>query len=239
MDVVELAGVQVDNVTLAEALAKVEQILKGPKPQLVVTPNPEIIVNCQEDGALKQIINTAALRIPDGISMIVVSKLRGTPLKERVTGIDLMQAIVKMSAEKGYKVFLLGSAPGIVEEAAVKLKEQYPELKLVGTQHGYFEQKDETQVIQMIKNSQADLLFAGLGGGRQEKWLAANLDKLGIKAGMAIGGSLDVISGRKQRAPQWIQSLYIEWLYRLFTEPQRWKRQLALPKFLYLTLLNP
>jgi N-acetylglucosaminyldiphosphoundecaprenol N-acetyl-beta-D-mannosaminyltransferase len=86
----------------------------------------------------------------------------------------------------------------------------------------------------MINEAKPDILFVGLGAGRQERWLKNNLARLNVKIGMAIGGSLDVLSGRKNRAPKWVQSLYIEWLYRLLTEPQRWRRQLALPKFLWL-----
>lgn len=237
MATVALAGVLVDNLTSEEAVVKVAQFLQEHSPRLIVTPNPEIIVRCQDDQELKYLMNGADLRVADGISMIVVSRLLGKPLKERVTGIDLMQRIIKLCSRQGSAIFLLGSAPGIANAAAAKLKEQNPLLRIVGTHDGYFKDQDEAQVIELIRNSKADLVFVGLGAGRQEKWLRQNLNKLGVKVGMVIGGSLDVISGHKQRAPQWIQALYIEWLFRLLTEPQRWQRQLALPKFLWLMFL--
>jgi N-acetylglucosaminyldiphosphoundecaprenol N-acetyl-beta-D-mannosaminyltransferase len=168
--------------------------------------------------------------------MVVVSRILGNPLKERVTGIDLMLKIVEMCARQGLKIFLLGSEPGVAEEAASKLIESFPGINIVGTYHGYFEKDNE--VVKAIKDTKPDILFVGLGAGRQEKWLSKHLKELGVPIAMVIGGSLDVISGRKKRAPKWSQKLYIEWLYRLITEPERWKRQLALPKFLWLMFFS-
>jgi len=230
---VDFAQIKVDNVTLEEAAAAAFEFST---PNLIVTPNPEIIVAAQNDPELKEIVNSASLRVPDGISLVVVSKILGQPLKERVSGIDLMLKIIANSAKKGHKIFLLGSAPGIAQEAAVNLAKKYPGTNIVGTYHGYF--KNDAEAIEKIKESKPDLLFVGLGAGRQEKWCKQHLTDLNVPVVMVIGGSLDVISGRKKRAPKWIQALYIEWLYRLFTEPGRWKRQLALPKFLYLTLFK-
>ncbi|MGB9613549.1 MAG: WecB/TagA/CpsF family glycosyltransferase, partial [Candidatus Margulisiibacteriota bacterium] len=136
--VVTFAGVKVDNVTLAEAVEKVDNFLALGGKYLIVTPNPEIIVACQGDHELKEIINSADLRLPDGISMVVVSRILGPGLKERVTGIDLMLALVKICAQKGYKIFLLGGKEGIAEKAAQRLTSQFPALKVVGTHHGYF-----------------------------------------------------------------------------------------------------
>lgn len=229
---IEFSGIQVDNITLNEAVARVEMFIASGKPHLIVTPNPEMIVTAQDDVELREIVNNADLRLPDGISMVVVSRILGTPLQERVTGIDLMLKLIETSAWKGYSVFLLGSAPGVAEEAAIKLTAQYPNLKIVGTHHGYFS-GDDSEVLKKIIAARPDILFAGLGAGRQEKWLNRHLSELKT-VGMGIGGSMDVISGRKKRAPKWVQATYIEWLYRLFTEPNRWKRQLALPKFLWL-----
>lgn len=233
---INFAGIKVDNVSLPEALSKVKEFATSDQPRLVVTPNPEIIVAAQQDLALKGIINNASLRVPDGVSMVVVSRILGNPLKERVSGIDLMLEIVKLSAQQGWKLFLLGSAPGVAAEAAAQLIKQYSGVNIVGTYHGYFEQ--DSPVIQAIKETKPDILFAGLGMGRQEKWLNKHLAELNVPVSLTIGGSLDVISGRKKRAPQWVRALYLEWLYRLLTEPGRWQRQLALPKFLYLTLVK-
>jgi N-acetylglucosaminyldiphosphoundecaprenol N-acetyl-beta-D-mannosaminyltransferase len=231
-ETVDFSGLKVDNVTLAEAVAKVESLITAHQPSLVVTPNPEMIVAAQDDTELRAVVNNAALRVPDGISMVVVKKLLGDPLKERVSGIDLMQRLLAVAAKKGYKAFFLGSAPGVADEAAVKARELNPGLLVVGTNDGYF--KDEAALRAKIMAAKPDLLFVGLGAGRQEKWLAANLTKLGVPVGMGIGGSLDTIAGKVRRAPVLVQKLYIEWLYRLLQQPWRWRRQISLIKFLIL-----
>ena len=231
--VVDFAGVNVDNVTIGQAIQKFADMMTTGR-GMIVTPNPEMIVTSQHDHVLRDILNSASLRVPDGISMVVVSRLLGHPLKERVTGIDLMNNIVAISAQKGYRIFLLGGEKGIAGQAAEKLIADHPGLKIAGTADGYFKPSDEPELVRKINNSGADILFVGLGAGRQEKWLNHHLKELEVKVGMCIGGSLDVVSGRKKRAPLWVQKLYIEWLYRLVTEPKRWKRQLALPRFLWL-----
>lgn len=249
MNTVDFSGIKVDNITLGEAVAKIEEFLRASSPHLIVTPNPEMIVAAQKDQELKEIINNASLRLPDGISMVVVSRILGRPLRERVTGIDFLLKAVELSSRRGYKLFLLGGKPGVAQEAGLKLIEQFPGLNIVGTHDGYFDKDIEPacrssdehrsegrviKVIKVIKDTKPDILFAGLGAGRQEKWLAKYLKELNVPVCVGVGGSFDVISGKKKRAPKWIQSLYIEWLYRLVTEPERWKRQLALPKFLWL-----
>lgn len=234
--VIDFAGIKVDNVNMAEAVKVVRHLIAARSPALVVTPNPEIIVTAQQDEELKRIVNSAALRVPDGVSLVVVSRLIGHPLQERVSGIDLMTELIKLSAENGYRVFLYGGEPGVALAAADKLVNLYPKLIIAGTLHGYL--SDEAGIISLIKTAHPDILFVGLGAGRQERWLNQHLAELNVPVSMTIGGSLDVISGKKQRAPQWIRAMYFEWLYRLFTEPHRWQRQLALPKFLYLILIK-
>jgi len=243
MPFIELAKVKIDNIRMQEALQKLEEFVSSSEGgnlnsrlRLIVTPNPEIIVSAQTDPKLLEILNNADLRLPDGISMVVVSRIKRTPLKERVAGIDFLLSACSEAEKKGWAIFLLGGAPGISEKAADELLKKYPKLKIVGTMHGYFKSNEDQKIISQIKNAKPDILFAGLGGGKQEKWLHAYLKELNVPVCMGVGGSMDVISGIKARAPRWVQALYIEWLYRLITEPQRWKRQLALPKFLWLTL---
>jgi len=231
---VKLLDIQIDNLTMQEALARLEEFVSSKKPHLIVTPNPEMIVDAQTKPAFKALINSADLRLPDGISMVVVSKILGIPLKERVSGIDFMLKACALSAQKGYRVFLLGSQPGIARKAAEMLVHDYPGLNIAGSHHGYFKPEDDMAIVARIKNAKPDILFAGLGHGRQERWLAEYLLELNVPACAGIGGSLDVISGEKKRAPRWAQSLYIEWLYRLICEPWRCRRQAALIKFLWL-----
>jgi N-acetylglucosaminyldiphosphoundecaprenol N-acetyl-beta-D-mannosaminyltransferase len=143
-----------------------------------------------------------------------------------------MLKLCEFGAGAGWRIFLFGGAPGVAEKAREMLIKKYPGLNIVGTENGF--RGDDSRVVKKIKLTAPDLLFTGLGMGKQERWLNRHLKESGVPVGMTIGGSLDVISGRKQRAPRWAQALYIEWLYRLITEPNRWKRQLALPRFLWL-----
>lgn len=228
---IKLAGIKIDNVSLEESQEKLHNLVQSKKPSQIVTPNPEIIVAAQNDSELREIVNNAALCLPDGISMVVVSKILGNPFKERVAGIDFMMKSIVNAERLGYKIFLLGGEPGISATAAQKLKKQFPKLIIIGAENGYF--KDEQLIIDKIRSAKPDILFVGLGAGRQERWIAKNLTKLNVPVCVGVGGAMDVISGNKSRAPKIIQMLYIEWLYRLFKEPWRWKRQLALPKFLW------
>lgn len=237
MKIADFSSIKVDNLSLEEAVDRVGEFLHDASlPHYIVTPNPEIIVAAQKDLALREIINAASLRVPDGVCLVVVSRLLGRPLKQRVSGIDLMLKIIEKYNKSGLKIFLLGGQPGVAQEAAGKLVKRYPGINIVGTQHGYF--SDDIEVVEKIKSCKPDILFVGLGAGRQEMWLHNYRKNLNVPVSMVIGGSLDVISGRKKRAPKLFQALGIEWLYRLITEPSRWKRQLALPKFLWLMLVG-
>ncbi|MBI5701305.1 WecB/TagA/CpsF family glycosyltransferase [Candidatus Saganbacteria bacterium] len=244
---IKLADVIVDNVTMAEALDKLQELIASKVPSIIVTPNPEIIVSSQNDPELKAIINNADLRLPDGISMVVVSKILGSPLKERVSGIDFLLASCKLAENRGWSIYLLGSSETVVKKTAENLQVQFPKLKIAGYHNGFFNTKEEeSSIITSIANIKPTIVFVGLGAGRQERWLAKNMKGIGSSTalgvnsgvGIGVGGSFDVISGLKKRAPVIYQKLYIEWLYRLITEPQRWKRQLALPRFLWLTLIK-
>jgi N-acetylglucosaminyldiphosphoundecaprenol N-acetyl-beta-D-mannosaminyltransferase len=236
--IIDFAGINIDNLNFEEALQKVKNFFSQNGQFLIVTPNPEMIVACQKDDQFKKIINSADLRLPDGVSMLVISRLLGCPLKERITGIDFLYKLCELAKDTGWRIFLLGSTDGVVKNAKENLEKSYPGMKIVGVHHGFFAKNEEKEIVTQIKDLKVDILFAGLGARKQEEFLAGNMKDLGIKVGMGVGGSFDVISGKKKRAPKWVQKLYIEWLYRLVTEPKRWKRQLALLKFLWLMFLK-
>ena len=160
----------------------------------------------------------------------MASKLKGGHIKARVTGIDLMQGICRRSAEKGYRVFLLGAKPGVAEMAGQILKERYKGLGIVGVQDGYF--KDDKEAVYKIKSSSPDVVFVAMGSPKQEYWIKKNMNEIGASLYMGVGGSYDVICGNIQRAPQWMCKAGLEWLFRLMKEPWRYKRMLVLPGFL-------
>ncbi|MFH0886543.1 MAG: polysaccharide pyruvyl transferase CsaB [bacterium] len=231
MKEVVMLGVIIDNITMTEALKRAHEMMHSKKPHLVFTPNPEMIVRTLKELKLKDTLNAADMRLPDGSGLLFTGKYIGKRLKERVSGIDFMLELVRLAAHEGRRVFFFGGEPGTADIAVHKLKEKYNNLQVCGTASGYFDIKDEAELIAKIRESKPDILFAGLGAGKQEYWLTEHKDELGASILMGIGGSMDVISGKLKRAPHWIQNLGIEWMHRLVTQPWRWKRMLALPRF--------
>lgn len=234
MDKINIRGVNFDNVTLDDAVDKVMSFTEGNKNCFVVTPNSEIVQACIEDSSVKNIINSADLCIPDGIGVVYASRILRRPLKGKVAGFDLATALLPAMAKKRTRLFLLGSAPGIAETAAEKMKEKNPGLIICGIADGYF--KDEKPIIEMINNSGAEIVFVCLGAPKQEKFMMRNRDKIKTKAMLGLGGSLDVFAGNVKRAPDIFINLGLEWFYRLIKQPKRFFRMLKLPKFLFGTI---
>jgi N-acetylglucosaminyldiphosphoundecaprenol N-acetyl-beta-D-mannosaminyltransferase len=222
---VDVCGENYDE--LASLLLK--DIDEGRK-SFIVAINPEKVMKAKEDPSLKDLLNTATYQIPDGIGIILASRLKGGRIRERVTGIDMMLNVCKMAAGNGKSVFLYGAKPGIAAEAADKLKEMYPGLTIAGVMDGY--EKDEQKVMDTINQANPDIIFVAMGSPRQENWIIQHMDSLAPSVYQGVGGSFDVISGKIQRAPAAFQKVGMEWFYRLMKEPWRWKRQLLLPKFL-------
>lgn len=227
---VEVLGVGFDNITMEQAVAEGVRLMNTEGAHYVVTPNPEIVETCREDAEAMDAVRNADLVIADGIGVVYGSRILGTPLKERVPGIELAQNLMGKMAETGKTLFLLGSKPGVAEEAARRLCEIYKGLKIVGTHDGYF--KDDEPVIREIRESGADVVFVCLGAPKQEKWMQKNGEATGAHLMLGLGGCLDVFSGNVQRAPEAFQKLGLEWFYRLIKNPSRAGRMMRLPLFL-------
>lgn len=235
---VNILGVKFHRVTMEQALEKVDSLMKEPGPQLIVTANTEMVMMANQDPLLFEIIRRSALVVPDGIGIVWASRILNCPLEERVPGVELMDKLLERSAEKGWRVFLLGAKPGIADQAAENAKKKYAKLNVVGTYHGYFTKEEEQELISRIKAAKPDLLFLALGVPKQEKWAAANLAKLGIPLAMGVGGSFEILAGTTKRAPKWMCRSGLEWLYRLIKEPWRIGRMMALPQFAILVMLE-
>lgn len=202
----------------------------------IVNINPEIIVNNYRNYKLKQKFNSQQYQIPDGIGIIIASKMLHRKMQERITGIDLMKLICEKSVNHDSRIFLYGSKAGIADKAKKELELEYPNINIVGACNGY---EEEISVIKQINDSNASILFVGLGSPKQEEFIIKNKEKLyNIKIFMPVGGSLDVISKTLKRAPNWIIKINLEWLYRLFQEPKRFFRQLKLIKFIFLIIFR-
>ena len=223
----EILGVRFDDLTQQEAAQRGRQLLEEDKFHYVVTPNPEFLLAAEKDPEFRRVLNAADLVLPDGIGVVYSAKILGTPLKERVPGIEFAEAMLSALTDLGGRLYLLGAKPGVAEEAGRRICARYPALVLCGTHDGYF--KDEQAILPEIAAAKPDLLFVCLGAPKQEKWMARWGQHTGAKLAIGLGGCLDVFAGNVQRAPERWQKLGLEWAYRLKKEPKRIGRMAKLP----------
>ena len=232
----QLLGVKFHAVTMDEALKIMDSYLEEDKSHLVVTVGPEMIIRAQQDEEFKRIVNEADLVVADGNGVLWAASHCGIKVPERVAGVELIEKFAALLAQRQPKVglYLLGAAPGVAEKAGQKLQERYKDLPLAGIHDGFF--KDEAKVVEDIKDSGAKVIYAALGSPKQEKFVRQHGREAGLSLGVGVGGSFDVISGLKKRAPQFFIKLRLEWLYRVLAEPSRWRRILAVPQFMWLVI---
>jgi N-acetylglucosaminyldiphosphoundecaprenol N-acetyl-beta-D-mannosaminyltransferase len=206
------------------------------RPHLVVTADSSMLVRAQHDAALCEILADADLVLPDSIGVVWASRMLGAPLRERVTGVDVVDKLCGYCATAGLSVFLLGSAPGVAHRAGESLKARYPGLLLAGSHHGFFGDSDEPAVLAEISRAAPQVLLVAMGIPRQEKWLAKHLGELPVRVGIGVGGSLDVLSGAVRRAPTLFRRTNLEWLWRVLSDPRRARKTVLLPLFVVLVL---
>jgi N-acetylglucosaminyldiphosphoundecaprenol N-acetyl-beta-D-mannosaminyltransferase len=231
-----ILGIPVYDVTSEETLALIAQFVRQRKPHQICTVNTEFIMAAQHDAEFRRILNRSALNLPDSVGVVWAARHLGHPLRERVAGSDLVGLIADRAQTTDWRIFLLGAAAGVAERAATILRERYPQTHIAGAYAGSPRPEDEAGIAARIRSSGADVLLVAYGAPQQDKWIARNIEQTGVSVAMGIGGSLDFIAGTQKRAPQWMQRLALEWLYRLVREPWRWRRQLALPKFVWRVL---
>ena len=229
---IDILGVGFDNVNMDEAVAKCENMLNDDKSNLIVTPNPEIVMKATEDADFMKVLNDASLVIPDGIGIIKASNILGTPLKERVAGYDLICNLLEKYKDGSKTFYFWGSKPTIAQIAKDKLEEKYPDIKILGVDDGYFDDEKKAQIIEKISELKPDILLVGVGFPKQEKLITELLPKNIFKIAIGCGGSIDVLSGTVKRAPKLFIKLHIEWMWRLIKQPTRIGRMMVLPKFL-------
>ncbi|MGM9517348.1 WecB/TagA/CpsF family glycosyltransferase [Acidaminococcus timonensis] len=229
--VMDILGVPVTPFSMAEAVDwLMERVAQNVTTQ-VVTANAEIIMMAQDLPAYRALLQQTDLILADGAGTVWAGRKLGYQVPERVAGFDLFLHLLEYGATHGTTFFLFGAAPGIAEAAKKKAEELYPGVKIVGTRNGYFNKEDEPAIIQQINDSGADVLFAALGAPKQEFWLQEHRDELKPALRVGLGGSFDVLAGKMERAPKWMQEASLEWLFRLYKQPSRLGRMMALPKF--------
>jgi len=237
-DVVKILGVNINRIGINDIVNKIEKMIQSDKFNSVFTPNSEIIMSAYKDKELLNIINNADLLTADGIGVVYAAKIFGKPVPQRAAGYDVSKKLMEIMAEKGYTLYLFGSAPGVARKAKENLENEYKTLKIIGLHDGYFDSEEEKNIIEGINSLKLDVLFVCLGSPKQEKWIYNNRNNLNVKVAMGLGGCLDVYAGNVKRAPEIYIKLGLEWLYRLIKEPKRLFRMMALPKFMITVILK-
>ena len=232
----KILDVRLHAITFDQTLACIEQFIATKSPHQIVTVNPEFVVTAQKDVVFRQILNRAALAFADGNGLLKAARWLGEPaLPERVAGVDIVEALALLSAQKGYKLYFLGAMPGVAEKASEVLQAKYPGCVVVGCFAGSPQAKDEADIVARIQAANPDILLVAYGAPKQDKWIARNMTRLPASVCMGVGGAFDFISGTTSRAPLWMQRANLEWLHRFITQPWRWRRIWnAVPRFMWL-----
>lgn len=225
---VNILGTTIDKYSMQETVEQIRQAVENRRPIRVVTANPEMIYASGRNFQLKKLINSAQIVTADGIGVVWAARRLGAPVPERVTGIDLIEALFSAPKAGQWRFFFLGGKPGVADQAISNVSHKYPKI-VCQAWHGYFSLEEEPDVLEKIRSFHPDILLVGLGSPRQEYWIADHPGLASVSIG--VGGSFDALAGTVIRAPKRIQELQLEWLYRLWKEPWRWKRQGVLPRF--------
>lgn len=225
MSRIKFLNTEVDNLTMLEAIEEIDKLINNKKPSYIVTPNVDHIIKLESDNEFKTVYENADLILTDGMPLIWISKLKKTPIKEKVSGSDLFPKVCELAVKKEYSIFLLGAAEGVAIKAANNLKNKYKGLKIVGTyspSYGFERNKDEIEeIIKNINEANPDILAVGVGAPKQEKFIYRYKEKLNVPISLAIGATIDFEAGNIRRAPLWMQKHGLEWFYRLCKEPKR------------------
>ena len=232
----KILGVNICASPMKDIIRFASKKLRSKTQTVIFTPNPQILLKAQNSPTYQKELNSATINLPDGIGIVLASKLRKGKIKQRIGGIDFATKLLLIAEKQGYRVFLLGAKPNIANKAKRKLKKQYPALIICGTHHGYFKKngKENDAVTKKISLANPDIIFVCLGAPTQEEWIIKNKNSLpNVKLFIGLGGSLDVFAGNVKRAPKLMQRLGLEWLYRTVKEPKRARIFWDIPVFLF------
>ncbi len=235
---VSILGVRVDDVTFEDALMHVERAVVSRGLCQVATVNVEFIMEARRNPAFRRVLAQASLCVPDSAGVVWAARRQGRPLRQRVAGVDLVERIAARAAERGWRIYFLGAAPGVAERAALVLTERYAGLKVAGCYVGSPRPNEEDEIVGWVRAANPDVLCVAYGAPQQDLWISRNQVRTGVPVAIGVGGSFDYIAGVAQRAPIWMRRVGLEWLHRLMKEPRRLRRQMVLPKFMILILMN-
>ena len=238
---IDILGVKIDTLNREETLQTVLGYIKADerKCKLIATPNPEMIMRARKDREFANVLESAELVLPDGIGVVLASKLGKDKLRQTVTGCDLCFEIFRnMKDTEGAKAYILGAAPGVAELAEANVEKQFPGLDICGVRNGFFGEAEEETIIEEINALRPDILLVGLGMARQEKFIHKYRERLDVNVAIGCGGTIDVMAGTVKRAPVVFRKLGLEWFYRLIKQPSRFFRMLVLPKFAVVVIFD-
>jgi N-acetylglucosaminyldiphosphoundecaprenol N-acetyl-beta-D-mannosaminyltransferase len=236
-DRITLMGCAIDNLSMEDTLQKIEGFIQTGKPHQHVVVNVDKLVKASRDPELRRIINECALVNVDGMPVVWASRLLGKPLKERVAGVDLFEALMRRAGEKGWRVFLLGAKEEVVSQVARVYQRKYPRLVLAGYRNGYWKgEAEEAQVVEQIRDARPDLLFVAISSPKKEQFLGRYQAEMKIPFAMGVGGTFDVAIGHVRRAPLWMQKSGLEWFYRFLQEPRRMFRRYFIEDMAFIRL---
>lgn len=233
---IQMMGCAVDNLDMEESLAVVEGFIRSGRPHQHVVVNVDKIVKASRDPGLRRIINDCDLINADGMPVVWASRLLGKPLKERVTGVDLFEALMARAAQKGWRVFLLGAREEVVSGVARLYPARYPGLTIAGYRNGYWSQAEEEEVVAQISAARPDILFVAISSPTKEAFLARYQAAMKVPFAMGVGGTFDVAVGHVKRAPVWMQKAGLEWFYRFLQEPRRMFRRYFIDDMAFVAL---
>lgn len=240
---VNILGVEIHCVDVAQTLDLIaawvaERRAGAATCRQLCTVNPEFVMDARRDEGFAAALARADLRVPDGVGILWAARRQGVRLRERVTGSDGIYYICERAAREGWRVFFLGAAPGVAEQAAARLRARYPGLVVAGCYAGSPSDAEWPAILAQLERSRPDVLFVAFGHPRQDLWIDRHRETLPVAVAVGVGGAFDFVAGVARRAPRWVQRLGLEWFHRLLREPWRWRRMSRLPRFALLVLLG-
>ncbi len=229
---IKILGIKIDCISFSGSIDRICELIEDSHPHTIITANSLMLNSVSKSERLRHAFNKSSLVIADGIGIVFAARFLYNIRLERIPGIDVMYALCEISLKNGYSVYILGAREKVNKDAIIRLQKVFPGIKIVGRHHGYFSFQEERELLDEIQKLKPNIVFVAIDVPRQEEWISSNIERMGDCLCIGIGGSLDVVSGRLLRAPQWMRNLGLEWIHRFILQPWRIKRLLGLPVFL-------
>lgn len=228
---VNILGVRIQDVSMQETLDLLRDMILSGEPHHVSPVNPEMVMAARSDKSFHDVLSRVSLALPDGIGILWGGRFLGQHFSERVTGVDTVKQLATLACRHHFSFFLLGAAPGVAEKVAEVLQRANPGLQIAGTYAGSPDPKEENEICARIQSVKPHIVLVAYSSPKHDLWISRVLPRLKVPLMMSVGGTFDLIAGVKKRAPRWMRDNGLEWLFRLYQEPFRWRRMLALPRF--------